>query len=163
MGNRDLDALFSDCGRRAVVARSLSLRGGETGMRRTQWILAAAPLVLAACNGLTSPYSGYGGGGGGGGGGPVGHVTVGNTYFRSAHNGTQNPAVDTIAPGGSITWTWNVAAQHSVQSTGTPSFPSSAVLSAQNGTYVLTFNTAGTYTYDCAIHGSAMTGRIVVR
>jgi plastocyanin len=27
----------------------------------------------------------------------------------------------------------------------------------------VTFNTPGTYTYDCSVHGSLMTGRIVVQ
>jgi len=27
----------------------------------------------------------------------------------------------------------------------------------------VTFTTAGTYTYDCIVHGTAMNGRIVVR
>jgi hypothetical protein len=31
-----------------------------------------------------------------------------------------------------------------------------------SGTYVATFATAGTYRYQCAVHGSAMTGRVVV-
>jgi plastocyanin len=29
--------------------------------------------------------------------------------------------------------------------------------------YSLAFTQAGTYTYNCSIHGNAMTGRIVVR
>src|SRR2546422_2334849 len=55
-------------------------------MRRIPLMLAAT--LLAGCGGVTSP---------GGGGHPVGDVLVGNIFFRSAHNGTQNPAVDTIA------------------------------------------------------------------
>lgn len=128
-------------------------------MRYTTWMTAAALLALAACGGVTSP------GGGGEGGGPVGDITVGNDFFRSAHNGTQNPAVDTIAAGSSVTWAWNAAGSHSIQSTGTAPeiFRNSVVMSGANDTYSVTFNTPGTYTYDCAIHGSAMTGRIVVR
>ena len=30
-------------------------------------------------------------------------------------------------------------------------------------TYTVQFTQAGTYTYDCAVHKSQMTGRIVVR
>ena len=127
-------------------------------MQRATWILATALISLAACQGATSP------GGGGGGGGLVGHVTVGNNFFRSDHNGSQNPAVDTIAAGSSVTWTWNAAGQHSIQSTGTPGiFRSSVVMSAANSSYVITLNTPGTYTYDCAVHGAAMSGRIVVQ
>ncbi len=32
-----------------------------------------------------------------------------------------------------------------------------------SGTYSFTFTTAGTYTYDCAVHGASMTGTVVVR
>ena len=137
-------------------------------MRRIQWIVAAALAALTACGGATSPLGGGGDGGGGGGGGgasPVGHVTVGNIFFRSAHNGSQNPAVDTIAAGESVTWTWNAAGSHTVQSTGVPPeiFRNSVVMAGANDTYTVTFRNPGTYSYDCAIHGSAMTGTIVVQ
>ena len=128
-------------------------------MRSNTWIVAAALVVLAACGGSTGP-----GGGGVTGGGPAGHVVVGNIFFRSASNGSQNPAVDTIAAGSSVTWDWNAAGSHSIQSTGTPNiFRNSVVMSAANSSYTVTFQTAGTYTYDCGVHGSAMTGRIVVQ
>jgi plastocyanin len=127
-------------------------------MRHT-WIAAAALVALAACSGIT--YGG--GGGGGGGGGPAGNVTVGNVFYQSAHNGSQNPAVDTIAAGNTITWTWIAAGSHSILSTGSTSFPSSAAQSAANATYIVTFNTPGTYNYICGVHGSAMSGRIVVQ
>jgi len=83
----------------------------------------------------------------------------------SGHNGSHNPAVDTIAVGGTVTWTWGANSGayggHSVQSVGSQSFASSAVQSS--GTYSLTFTSPGTYQYDCAVHGSAMTGTVVVR
>ena len=123
-------------------------------MRRIPLMVAAT--LLAGCGGATSP--------GGGGGGPVGNVTVGNIFFRSVHNGSQNPAVDTIAAGDSITWAWNAAGSHSIQSTGIPDiFRNSVVMSGANDTYTVTFRTPGTYTYQCAVHGAAMTGRIVVQ
>jgi plastocyanin len=128
-------------------------------MKRTAWIMAAAVLSLAACGDMSSP------GGGGGGGGAVGLVAVGNNFFRSAHNGSQNQAVDTIAAGSSVTWRWNAAGSHSIQSTGIPPevFRNSVVMAGANDSYTITFNNPGTYTYDCAVHGSAMTGRIVVQ
>ena len=134
-------------------------------MRYPSWIVMSALSALAACSGPTSPYGGGGGTGGvnSGGGGPAGQVVVGNTLFRSSHNGTQNPAVDTVAAGNSVTWTWNAAGSHNVQSAGSPSFASGAIMSADGSTYSVTFNTPGTYTYDCVVHGSAMTGRIVVQ
>jgi len=90
---------------------------------------------------------------------------VGNVYFRSAHNGTENPAVDTIAAGGSVTWTWDAEGSHSIQSTGSPPgiFRNSVVLVGPSYTYRVTFKTPGTYPYDCGVHGAAMTGVIVVQ
>jgi len=131
-------------------------------MRPASMILTATLLLGAACSGITSPYGG-GGGGGSGAGGPVGAVTVGNVFFRSAHDGSQNPAVNVITAGSAVTWTWNAAGSHSIRSTGSPSFASSPVMSAANSTYSVTFNTPGTYTYECGVHGLAMTGRIVVQ
>jgi len=128
-------------------------------MRHMASIVTAALVSLTACGGVTSPQ-----GGGGGGGGPVGNVTVGNIFFRSVHNGSQNPAVDTIAAGESITWAWNAAGSHSIQSTGVPDiFRNSVVMSGANDTYTVTFRNPGTYTYQCAVHGAAMTGQIVVQ
>jgi plastocyanin len=91
-------------------------------------------------------------------------VSVGNDFFRSA-NGSQNPAVDTIDAGGTVTWTWSAAGSHSIQSTGvSPAvFRNSLVMSAAGSTYAVQFIHPGTYDYDCSIHGLAMTGRIVVR
>jgi plastocyanin len=98
------------------------------------------------------------------GGSPVGQVTVGDTFFRSARNGSQNPAVDTIAAGSSVTWTWN-GGSHSIQSIGvSPAvFRNSVVLTGANSTYSVTFRKPGTYLYQCGVHGSAMTGSIVVQ
>ncbi len=94
----------------------------------------------------------------------IAQVTVGNNYFRSAHNGGENPAVDTIAAGGIVRWTWNAAGSHSIQSTGVPGiFRNSVVMSGAGDTYSVTFRNPGTYDYDCAVHGAAMTGRIVVQ
>jgi len=92
-------------------------------------------------------------------------VTVGNNFFESDRNGTSNQAVDTVAVNGTVTWTWvnTGAVSHSVQSTGSPSFTSSNVQTGDNSTYQFQFTTAGTYSYNCAVHGNQMTGRIVVR
>jgi plastocyanin len=134
-------------------------------MRHTKWILAATFFSLAACGSVTSYGGGSGGGGGGGGGGPSGQIVVGNILFRSAHNGSQNPAVDTVAVGSTVTWTWTATGttSHSVQSAAAPNFTNSAIQSGNGKTYSVTFPTAGTYQYDCAVHGSAMRGTIVVQ
>lgn len=92
-------------------------------------------------------------------------VTVGNIFFRSNRNATSNPAVDTIAVSGTVTWTWvnTSSTPHSVQSNGSPSFTSSALKTGSGQTYTFTFPTAGAYVYTCAEHPGQMTGRIVVR
>ena len=85
--------------------------------------------------------------------------------LKSGHNGSANPAVDTIAAGGAVTWTWTNAGGvlHGIQSLGSPIFRNSQVKSGDGSTYQAVFRSAGTYQYDCAIHGAAMTGTIVVR
>jgi plastocyanin len=156
---------------------------------RIQALLAAGLMVaFAACSGdngssLTSPGSGGGSGSGSGGGygnggsGTGGNtgggtptsgdvaVIVGNIFMKSAHNGSVNPAVDTVAVGGSVTWTWTNTGNvpHGIQSLGSPVFRNSTVLTGNGSTYRVTFNTAGTYQYDCLVHGTMMPGTIVVR
>src|SRR2546430_17633193 len=88
-------------------SRKLPIEHGACNMRRIPLMLAAT--LLAGCGGVTSP---------GGGGHPVGDGLVGNIFFRSAHNGTTNPAVDTIAARDSITWSWKAAGARSIHSTG---------------------------------------------
>ena len=89
-------------------------------------------------------------------------VGVGNNFFRSNRNSTQNAAVDTVQVGGTVTWTWVPAAiVHSVDSDGSPSFTDSPLQTGPN--YQFTFTAAGTYEYTCAAHPGQMTGRIVVR
>jgi Copper binding proteins, plastocyanin/azurin family len=125
--------------------------------------------ILAGCgSGYTAPSNpgdpGQGAGGGGG-GGAARTVTVGNDFFRSQSNGTTNAAVDTIPAGATLTWTWtntgNVS--HSIQSLGSPIFRNSTILAGAGSTYQVTFKTPGVYLYDCAIHGMAMTGKVVVQ
>ena len=119
---------------------------------------------VAACGGSdgSSVTGGNGDGGGSGGGGTAGTVKVGTgVQYVSGRNGTMNPAVDTIAAGTTVTWTWTGGLPHGVRSVGTPSFTSSPTHTG-SGTYVATFTNPGTYQYDCSVHGQAMTGRIVV-
>ena len=150
---------------------------------RIQALLAAGLIALAACSGdngsgLTSPGSSGGGGGGygSGGGGTGGNtggtpasgdvaVIVGNNFMKSGHNGSVNPAVDTVAAGGSVTWTWTNTGNvpHGIQSLGSPLFRNGTVLTGNGSTYRVTFNTAGTYQYDCVVHGAMMSGTIVVQ
>ena len=81
--------------------------------------------------------------------------------FSSQRNFTNNPAVDTVAVGGTVTWQGQ-GGSHTVLSQGTPSFTSSSG-NLGTGTYTFTFNASGSYDYICTIHGGSMSGRIVVR
>jgi plastocyanin len=82
-------------------------------------------------------------------------VEVGNDFFQ--------PETIQVAAGTTVTWTWNAtAASHSVQSIETPSFTSSAIMTGSGKSYSVTFNTPGTYKYDCAVHGLAMSGTVIV-
>ena len=121
-----------------------------------------ATLASIACSGGGGYLTTGGDGGGGGGTGPAGTVTIGAAIqYVSGHNGTMNPAVDTIAAGSTVTWTWTGALPHGVRSVGTPGFTSSPTHTG-SGTYVATFTDPGTYRYDCSVHGQGMTGTIVV-
>ena len=129
------------------------------------WLQAAAAAIGCSSN-STGPTTGTGTSGGNGpGGGPVGAVIVGEIFFESAHNGTMNPAQDTVSVGQTVTWTWtNTGADsHSVESIGSPGFTSSGIMTGDGMTYSFTFTQAGTYHYQCAVHGSAMTGIVVVQ
>jgi plastocyanin len=136
-------------------------------MRTTRtWMLAGLAAAAIGCSSSsTGPDNGGTGGGTGPGGGPVGSVIVGNIKFESGHNGTRNPAQDTVAVGQPVTWTWTATGNtsHSVQSTGSPGFQSSQILTGNGMVYTFTFTQAGTYHYDCAVHGSLMTGTVVVQ
>lgn len=83
-------------------------------------------------------------------------VSVGNDFFA--------PASLQVVAGTTVTWTWAAGAtSHSVQSQGSPSFTSSAIMTGAGSTYSVQFNTPGTYHYDCAVHGAAMSGTIIVQ
>src|SRR5205807_7835094 len=70
-----------------------------------------------------------------------------------------------IASGGTVTWTWAGAntRSHNVQwLTGPGTLPPNSATQAQ-GSYQASFSTPGTYTYDCIIHGTSMSGKVVVQ
>lgn len=131
-------------------------------MRIGRTITIIATLATAAACSGGEYMTGGGQSVGGGGGGAAGAVTVGSgIQYVSGHNASMNPAVDTITVGSTVTWTWTGALPHGVRSVGAPAFTGSETKTG-SGTYVATFNTAGTYKYDCSVHGQAMTGTIVV-
>ncbi len=87
-------------------------------------------------------------------------VSVGNFFFRSTTNLSENPAVDTIHVGSVMRWDLS-AGSHSVQSIGVSTFQSSQLLVA--GTpYEAFFPATGTFQYECGVHGVTMPGTVVV-
>lgn len=143
------DSSFSDAAGIATTTVMLGSTAGSVGVSATSTGLSGSPVAFGAT--AVAPPSAV-------------TVTVGpGVLFTSVSNGTSNPAVDTVAVNGTVTWSWaSGSLSHGIGSTGTPSFTSQT--SAQtSGTYQVTFTTAGTYTYDCIVHGTAMNGRIVVR
>lgn len=69
------------------------------------------------------------------------------------------PQSVTITVGDTVTWTNRDAAAHSARVSGVGT---TAVLTqGQSGS--LSFMNAGTFPYDCGIHGSSMTGTVIVR
>ena len=68
------------------------------------------------------------------------------------------PATVDIARTGTVTWTFQ--ALHNVTFAGTPGAPSN-IPDTPSGTQSRTFNTAGTFPYECTLH-SGMTGQVIV-
>ena len=65
-----------------------------------------------------------------------------------------------IPAGGSVTWVW-VTGVHGVVSDDSPAaFPASPT--QDGGRYTVSFPTPGQYGYHCAVHGTMMSGVVVV-
>jgi len=126
----------------ATAQRTLSGAAGPHTATATANGIAGAPTLIFTTNATTAPLSAA--------------VTVGpSTVFA--------PTDVTIARTGRVTWTWAAGSiSHSVRwQTGPVPLPPNSMIQA-SGMYPLTFNTAGTYTYDCAVHMSLMSGTVVV-
>jgi plastocyanin len=122
----------------------------RTSGRLAVWLAVGA--VVTACGDSSGPNQQ-----------PPVAVEVGNDFFTSVHNSSSNPAVDTVAVNGMVTWTWIERGTHDIVPIGTPTFPESQDMLEPGSKYSFTFRAPGTYTYECEIHGAPMTGRIVVQ
>ena len=110
----------------------------------------------SSSNGVTDP------------GPPVPPVNASTTSL-DVENNKYVPARDSVGVGATLTWTWNsctsdgyngsTCASHSVKfDDGVASSPIQS-----SGTFSRTFASAGTYTYHCAVHGTAMSGTVIVK
>ena len=94
------------------------------------------------------------------------HRRLAATVTVSMQNVAYSPQQVTIAVGDTVTWTNDDPFAHSVTADdgsfdSSPGCPGGACIDP-GGTYSHTFTSAGTFTYHCRIHGSAMTGTVVV-
>ena len=89
-------------------------------------------------------------------------IDVGNDFYRSPRNGSLNPAWDTIAVSGTVTWTWSETGAHSVRFSD-PDLTVGPELTMAGSQHSVTFPSPGTFSYDCAVHGPRMIGTVVVR
>lgn len=92
---------------------------------------------------------------------PAGGISVTNNMF--------SPGTKTVAVGASVQWAWNTCTgdayngQTCVSHSVTFDDGSASSALQDQGTFNKTFNTAGTFTYHCSVHGAAMTGSITVQ
>jgi plastocyanin len=87
-------------------------------------------------------------------------ISVGNNFF--------DPSSTTIPVNTKVTWNWNTCGGDGYGGqtcvTHSIAFDDGTSSAAQSeGSWTRTFATAGTYKYHCTVHGSAMSGTIVVQ
>ena len=125
---------------------------------RRSVIAAAAVLVVGGC-----------GGDGGGGTGPTmpqppvappppAAPTASATVAAGANSNEFTPREVNITVGGTVTWTFGARAHNVVFGTGVAGAPAD-VPTMSNGQASRTFNTAGSFPYDCTLH-AGMTGTV---
>ena len=115
----------------------------------TMLLALGAILSCQAYDGASGPPSISGPPGGGGGG--VNVIVGDNSY---------TPQTVTVGTGETVTWTWRGVNAHSVTFlSGGPGGSGVQI----TGTYQASFATAGKYAYSCQVHGTAMTGLVIVQ
>jgi plastocyanin len=74
------------------------------------------------------------------------------------------PTSVTISAGGTVTFTWAAGSiSHGVNWLTAPTALPANSATQTSGTYTTPALSAGTYTYDCVVHGNAMSGTIIVQ
>ena len=76
---------------------------------------------------------------------------------------TFSPGNLTVAKGTKVTWNWTGQNPHSVVGTSDNAKSIKSDQHKGSGTFEFTFDTPGTYQYQCGVHGAAMTGTITVQ
>jgi plastocyanin len=114
------------------------------------WGCLALLAGALACSGGDDDGQPSGPGTGPGGGSTTNAISVRDNSF--------DPHETTVAPGTTVTWTWTGANLHDVTFNNGPQSARQS-----SGTFARTFANAGTYAYHCTVHGSSMSGEVVVR
>jgi plastocyanin len=86
-------------------------------------------------------------------------------------NNSFTPGTLTVATGTSVTWNWDTCSGGDSYGTGQTCVTHSVTMddnsltsdSQSSGNFVHQFTAPGTYAYHCAIHGTSMSGKIVVQ
>ena len=139
----------------------------EMRVRRT--VLVVAALATAACGGggsagePTGPDSNPAGTSPGGQPRPSNSVKVSNNQFT--------PSDLSVRVGTTVTWDWDSctggdgygSAESCVSHNVTVGDGGVKAATQSSGTFARQFAAAGTYPYHCTIHGTAMSGRVVVQ
>lgn len=137
-------------------------------MQRLRFLsLGALAVVLASCGGSggevgTSPNTPSNNN-------PNGGLSSSNTV--TVGSSTFSPGVVTIQAGNSVTWKWDSCTDGgyggyaSCVSHNVTFDDGSNIASVvqDSGSFSRSFSTPGTYNYHCVIHGSAMSGQVVVK
>src|SRR5215471_13162381 len=127
----------------------------------------ALALTLAACGGGAGGYStnpGTTGNPPGGGSNPI----VNGSSVTLTDNNSFSPSNLGVAVGATVTWKWgqcsgdgySTCVSHNVTFDDGTNMHSET---QSSGEYSRTFTAAGTYKYHCTIHGSGMSGQVVVQ
>lgn len=92
---------------------------------------------------------------------PAGGISVTNNAF--------SPAAKTITAGTTVTWAWNTCSGGGIYGPdvcvahGVIFDDGTASATQEQGSYSRTFSTAGSFSYRCTVHGSAMAGSVTVQ
>lgn len=86
-------------------------------------------------------------------------------------NNSFTPGDLTVSAGTTVTWNWDTCSGGDPYGNGETCVAHNVVLddgsatsgSQSTGSYTHQFSVAGTYPYHCAIHGAAMSGKVVVQ
>ena len=120
---------------------------------RIAWMpILVTTLLLVACSGQAPPTA-AGGGAAPSQGGPATIMIRDNSY---------TPPSTTVKAGTAVTWEWaSTNNPHSVLGKFSGEDVDSGI-HAGSDRFVFTFKSAGTFEYQCAVHGPSMTGKVMV-